>query len=66
MCSSFIFQLIVVVIAEPTYKYTVVELVSELRARIAGAVDSKAFATDILAAVVSVASHCQSSECSKS
>ena len=38
---------------EATYVYEVSELVAELQARISGAVDSKAFASDIVAAVVS-------------
>lgn len=39
--------------AEATYKYTMAELVAELKGRISNAVETKAFSTDILAAVVS-------------
>lgn len=38
---------------EATYAYTVEELVAELQARISNALQSEAFAIDILAAVVS-------------
>lgn len=44
-------------LTEPTYKYTIPELVAELEARIANAVGSKAFETDILAAVVGFVHH---------
>ena len=40
--------------AEATYKYTVAELATELESRISNAVATKAFETDIVAAVVSI------------